>query len=210
MAREEGFGINLCYRASMLVSTQRQSPYKFGNGAAEDEPCVYENVWETESDTGVQRLTIAPDGNHIKLLQNLLDALPEPMWLLYVLVVPRGEEDAGRYQSPIPLSRNNVKEFLSNFGDLLEKDGRQNLWIRSAFEEAMVVYDRHNLLYAYGRMPELISILRRDGLKEVQSGSIAVPSPHSHHYHASFDGEEMRLLNSFEWHWTPLQEQDQR
>jgi hypothetical protein len=194
----------------MLTPSETQTLYKFGNGGAEDRPSFYANAWAREDLSGTERLTIAPRADHIGLLKNLLDAVPEPMWLLYVLVVPRGEGEAGRYQSPGPLSREEVKKFLVDFGYFLERDGRQNLWIRSESGAAMLVYDRHNLIYAYGHLPEFVSILVRQGLNEVQPNSIVVPDPHSHHYHAVFDSDAERLLDSLEWQRTPLREQDQR
>jgi hypothetical protein len=74
----------------------------------------------------------------------------------------------------------------------------------------MLVYDRHNLIYAYGPLPEFVAILMRQGLTEVQPDSIVVPDPHSHHYHPVFDSDAERLLNSLEWKRSPLPEQDER
>ena len=194
----------------MPAPSEAQALYKFGNGAAKDLPSVYADVWAREPMSGTERLTIAPSTNHVGLLKDLLDALPEPMWLLSVLVVPRGEGEAGRYQSPEPLSREEVTQLLAGFKDFLERDGRQNVWIRAASGTAMLVYDRHNLIYAYGDLTGFVSILTRHGLTEVPADSITVPDPHSHHYHAAFDSEAGRLLGSLAWNRTPLLEQDQR
>ncbi|HWH60109.1 MAG TPA: hypothetical protein VN682_20950 [Terriglobales bacterium] len=194
----------------MPTPSETQTLYKFGNGSAEDRPSVYANVWAHENLSGTERLIIAPRADHIDLLKVLLDAVPEPIWLLYVLVVTRGESEVGRYQSPRPLSREETTKFLADFGCFLESDGRQNLWVRSESGAAMLVYDRHNLIYAYGNLPEFVTILMRQGLTEVQQDSIVVPDPHSHHYHAVFDLDAERLLNSLEWQRTPLREQDKR
>lgn len=194
----------------MFAPSETQTLYKFGNGGAEDQPSVYANVWAHENLSGTERLIIAPRADHIGLLNNLLDAVPEPMSLLYVLVVPRGKGEAGRYQSPGPLSREDVTKFLLDFGYFLERDGRQNLWIRSDSGAAMLVYDRHNLIYAYGHFPEFVPILMRQGLTEVQPESIVVPDPHSHRYHPVFDSDAEWLLDSLEWQRSPLREQDER
>lgn len=170
---------------------------------------MYQNVWASEDLSGTVRLIIAPRTDYIGLIGKLLDGMPEPIWLLYVLVVPRREGEAGRYQSAEPQSREQVRRFLSEFGTFLENDGRQNLWIRSESGAAMLVYDRHNLIYAYGHLTEWSLILLRAGLNEVARDLIAVPDPHSHHYHSAFDSEAERLLGSLDWDRTPLLEQDE-
>jgi hypothetical protein len=81
---------------------------------------------------------------------------------------------------------------------------------RSVADGAMLVYDRHNLIYAYGHLEEWKLLLRQIGMKEVAGAAIKVPVPHSHHYHEFFDEEEHRLLNFMPWHQNPLREQDQR
>ncbi|MGI4830308.1 MAG: hypothetical protein ACRYFU_19220 [Janthinobacterium lividum] len=194
----------------MPAHPEPKSLYKFGNGEADDSPLVYANVWASEAVSGTARLTIAPHTNHVGLLKELLSVMPEPMWLLYLLVVPRGKSNAGRYQSPEPLSRENVTRFLSEFEDFLEKDGRHHLWIRAESGAAMLVYDRHNLIYAYGDVPAFVTKLMQQGLSEVQPDAITVHDPHSHHYHAAFDSQAEKILDFVQWHWTPLRDQDQR
>ena len=115
----------------MLAPAQPQPLYKFGNGALEDQPWMYQNIWALEHLASTDRLIIAPRIDYICLIESLLDVMPEPIWLLYVLVVPRGEGEAGRYQSAEPQSREHVRRFLSEFRAFLENDGRQNLWLLS-------------------------------------------------------------------------------
>jgi hypothetical protein len=175
-----------------------------------DQPWTYENVWAIEELSGTQRLVIAPRFGHPGILGRLIEIMPEPMWLLYVLVVPRGEGDAGRYQGSEPQSHEQVRRFLDEFETFLETDGRQNLWIRSETGSAMLIYDRHDLIYGYGPIDEWKEILKQVGLNEVPSASIKIPDPHSHHYHASLDAEASRLLAYFGWHHTPLRDEDLR
>jgi hypothetical protein len=192
----------------MLAPKQAHALYKFGDGMPDDQPWTYQNVWAVEELSGAQRLVIAPRSGHASILEQLIEIMPEPMWLLYVLVVPRGEGDAGRYQSSESQTREQVLRFLGEFQIFLETDGRQNLWIRSESNSAMLIFDRHDLIYGYGPITEWKETLKQMGLIEVPSASIKIPDPHSHHYHASLDAEERRLLAYLEWHQTPLRDQD--
>ena len=74
--------------------------YKFGwlpNGQ-EEEPYQYPDVWVRESSDRMDRLAIAPRSGYVNLLADLASVLEEPFLLLYVLVVPRGQAEPGRYQ----------------------------------------------------------------------------------------------------------------
>jgi hypothetical protein len=62
----------------MLAPSETQTLYKFGDGGAEDQPSVYANAWAREELSGTERLTIAPRADHIALLNDLLDAVPDP------------------------------------------------------------------------------------------------------------------------------------
>ena len=64
---------------------------------------------------GVERLVIAPGAAPMGLLRELLPLLPEPLWVLYVLVTPRSEAAAGRYQSAKPHTREEVLALLERF-----------------------------------------------------------------------------------------------
>jgi hypothetical protein len=70
----------------------------------------------------------------------------------------------------------------------------------------MLIYDRHNVIYAYGPLDAFREVLAAEGLKEVPS--VCFPSPHSHHYHQSLDSEEERLLQYWDWQRSPLKESD--
>src|ERR1700733_8033167 len=105
---------------------------KFGNLEFEDQEWKYENVWATEETSGGgNRLVIAPAKRQTDTLLALLKDMTGPFWLLYFLVVPRGNGQLGRYQSPEPQTEASVKTFLHDFSTFLEKDGRHNLWIAS-------------------------------------------------------------------------------
>ena len=60
----------------------------------------------------------------------------------------------------------------------------------------MLIYDRDNLIYAYGHLEERKLLLHGIGMKEVKSTGIDFPVPHSHHYQELLDTErEHRLLS---------------
>ena len=178
--------------------------YKFGavNGAQE-RSYQYSDTFALERTSGPERLVIAPSGQHVLLLCDLLSVMPEPFGVLYVLVVPRGQAEAGRYQIANPASRSEVESFLNTF---LEQDARHHIWIASAITSDLVVYDNHNVIYAYGRLSEFVHRLVKRGFKKEEA--VRFPSPHVHKYNAIFDQDQGRLLNHWEWKRLPLQESD--
>src|SRR5271157_4424815 len=78
---------------------------------------------------GVERLVIAPGSAPVGLLRELLTLLPEPVWVLYVLITPRSEAPAGRYQSATAHPRDEVVTLLDRFENFFARDGRHNLWL---------------------------------------------------------------------------------
>lgn len=182
--------------------------YKFGwlsgelNDGLSDERFEYPNIWAREKTSGPDRLVIAPSSHFTQLLQNLAECLQPPFLLLYVLAIPRGGSEPGRYQSNHTFSAIQLRQFLSNYSNFLEQDARHNLWIRSDSGDGMLVYDRHNVIYAYGPLERFIAALKSEGLTE--SKEVRFPDPHAHHYHVEFDVEERAILKNEEWTVSPL------
>jgi hypothetical protein len=187
--------------------------YKFGRvyGELQDSPSdehyEYPNAWAREKTSGPDRLVIAPRSGYTELLVKLANCLLEPFDLLYVLVVRRGQHEEGRYQSDYSFSAVQLREFLRKYSDFFEKDGRHNLWIRSTSGEGLLVYDRHNVIYAYGPLDQFTLSLVSSGLAE--SKDVHFHSAHAHHYHANFDADENRLLTEEEWTISPLRPGDE-
>ena len=154
---------------------------------------------------GVERLVIAPGAAPIGLLRALLPLLPEPLWVLYVLITPRSDAAAGRYQSATPRTRAEVLALLDRFENYLAEDGRHNLWL-AAPPAGQLVFDRHEVIYAYGPIAEMVARLKEKNLAEVDM--IRVPVPHSHHFHEAMDAEESAVLGHWEWVQSELQETD--
>lgn len=133
--------------------------------------------------------------------------MSEPLGILYVLAVPRGGSEPGRYESTSPVSKQQAVELLEHFRDYLENDGRHHIWVASMSSGDLLVYDRHNVIYAYGPLPEYENVLAGSGLKKAES--VLFPSPHPHHYHAVFDQDERDLLGYWEWKRSPLRDSDE-
>jgi len=180
--------------------------FKFGFLNPEAQEFSYPGVWAEEKTIGPSRLVIAPKSDHVELLLQLIAVMPEPFLLLYVLVVPRGGSEAGRYECPEPQSQLATAEFLEDFRNYLELDGRHHLWIRSNVNGSMLVYDRHNVVYAYGGLEGIEEVLLSAGLQK--TNSVRFPAPHVHQYNEHFDRDEHRLLLQWPWVHTQLREQD--
>jgi hypothetical protein len=66
--------------------------------------------------------------------------------------------------------------------------------------------DRHEVIYAYGKIAEIVARLKEKKFAEVDM--IRVPVPHSHHFHEELDGDEQAMLEHWEWMHSELQETD--
>lgn len=170
-------------------------------------PVRYPNVWSRETTRGPDRLRIGPSARHVEVLLSLAELWEHDYYLLYILLIPRlGTRAPGRYQSPGPLTFDQVTTFCRRFAPFLEGDGRHHFWIGSADNAGLLVYDQHDWIYAYGDLPAYIRALEDDGFTE---GKIQLPVPHSHSYLAEFDASEDELATYWEWKYFPLQPGDE-
>jgi hypothetical protein len=151
---------------------------KFGAGAEPHDPYQYSNTFERELATdGQERLLIGPSRGHVDVMIELIECLPEPLRLLYILVVPRnGQHDAGRYEAARELSIDETASFIREFRDFLESDGRHHLWVANP-GHGTIVYDRHDVLYAYGSLNRFQDVLEANGFTE---GKVEIPNIHWH------------------------------
>jgi hypothetical protein len=169
---------------------------------------VYPNEFCVETTpSGTQRICITSSSGYVDLLLALAAALPEPFFVLYILVVPRrtGETNAARYQSN-EISHAELKAFFERFEDYLENDGRHHVWAHSPQNSATLVYDNHDVIYCYGPLQIFSAILGNNGFKTVDQ--IQCLGPHSHCYNEEFDNYEEEALKFFNWTKSPLQPQD--
>jgi len=182
---------------------------KFSNhvvDSPESSPLKRARRWRRERVGNEERLLIVVDGNGIELLVELSVPLGDPLGVLYELLVPRnGEHKQGRYQSPRPLTRLEVLGLLERHADFLTGDGRHNLWIAGLDGTRQLVYDQHELLFAYGDIAAYEKILMRLGYVE---GELELPRPHSHYYNAEYDEAESRMLEEFDWLHFPAEAEE--
>ena len=183
-------------------------PPKLGSGDLEHSvPFAFSDVWTHETVKGVDRLRIGPSKNYVELLLTLANLWQDWCRILYVLLVPRlCKRDPGRYEAPDCLSMEEVERFCRRFKHYLEGDARHHLWISSANDAGLLVYDRHQWIYAYGDLASYLDVLKELGYVE---GSTKLPSPHTHHYNAAFDAEEDELIAYWDWIKKPLQPEDE-
>lgn len=161
--------------------------------------------------------SVVPSGEGQKILagipagdptafQHLVSSLEPPYFLLYVLHTPRGEGSAGRYQSPA-LSPPQFEEFMQWFGSYLSSDARFDIWAHSAAEQATVVWDRHDQLFAYGPIAKYSAALDALGFGH---GDAGISFAHQHHYRPEFDAAAQEILRSLPWTFSPLRPEDEQ
>ncbi len=164
-------------------------PHKFSHMVGtESVPYVYPNVWEVEQTTEPEHLIIASSAEQIELMLELTKLLSESFGVLYVLTVPHGSgSEPGRYQNVQPSTRTEMETLLKRFRRYFESDARHHLWVTSLPSSALLVYDNHNVIYAYGPLDEFKEVLRASDLTE---GQVRFPFPHAHNYNSEFDEDE--------------------
>lgn len=156
--------------------------------------------------TGNTRLVVGVPSKNAKIFTHLVDSLAPPYLLLYVLHTPRSEDQAGRYQSP-ELDSQGLHNFLDRFSCFLSLDARHDIWAYSPSENATIVWDRHNLIYAYGPVQRFSSILTEIGFS---TGAPNASFPHQHHYRKELDIDAAALLSALDWQYTPLHPEDEQ
>lgn len=170
--------------------------------------------WEKHSHRRVFHLPEAVDASP-RIIAGVPDSDPEvmlrlartlegPLILLYVLHTSRGEAETGRYQSP-DLDRAELEGFFDEFWQFLSTDARFDLWVHAPDASATLVWDRHDLLHAYGPLDRFAAELEALGF---EPGQPEVPAHHAHHYHAEQDALAKRLIARFDWRCSPLRPED--
>ena len=164
-------------------------------------------VFQVDKRVGhMSKIIATAPGSDPLVFHRLSECLEPPLILLYLLHTPRGEGEAGRYQSP-DLTRSALKVFLERFDGFLRADARFDLWVHSPADHATVVWDRHNLIHAYGRTDCVARTLRSIGFHE---GEPIIPTPHTHYYHQAFDTDAKAVISYFPWVRSVLQPGDEQ
>jgi hypothetical protein len=167
------------------------------------------NVWERREEEGIRpRLVIGPADGHISLILALTQGLDTHFCPLYILKIPNNAAELGRYQGEW-MSHEELGEFLTEFRDLFERDGRHELWLGATWDgrvDTMIAYNEHQLIHAYGPLDRFEPILATRGL--LQTDYVPIPCPHEHHYRTELACEIEKLMSSRSWRWSPLLEAD--
>lgn len=155
---------------------------------------------------GRSRLVIGVPGGDSAVLGALAERLSEPLLVLYVLHTPRGEGEAGRYESE-EIDHRALRAFLDRYTTYLASDGRFDLWVISPETGALLAWDRHNFLHAYGSIDEFAATLRGLGFQE---GELPPLDGHMHYYRQEFDPDAGAILSAFDWYRKPLRPEDEQ
>lgn len=122
----------------------------------------YGNLYFAQPCGDGHRLVIGPSIDHVDLLIELAGELQgNPWFVLYVLLVPRrGNREPGRYQSEPFTEFASLASFLQSFRAFFEGDGRHHIWVGSASNDGTLVYDQHNVIFAYGPLAKFKEVLK--------------------------------------------------
>jgi hypothetical protein len=189
--------------ASEAATLYRLGHLVEGEEVEHSHPAVFRLPAETSPS---RRIVVGVPGSDPVVLLRLAQCLEDPLYVLYILHTPRGEAEPGRYQST-ELSRDDLTDFIEEFRPFLMGDGRFDLWVYSPSQKATIAWDRHNLLYAYGPLDSYEAALHDMGF---EPGEPVAPAPHSHHYRPELDPLAARIIERFDWHWTPLRPGDEQ
>ena len=165
----------------------------------------YGSIYFRDVHENYERLVIGATRGHVNLMEELCSGWSGNWYALYVLVISRTGRKEGRYQSQIFEQLLDLQIFNGMHQDFIEGDGRHHYWIGSTSNEGNLVFDEHNVIFAYGDLDAYEEKLKSKGFKEER---FWFPVPHRHHYHATNDQKEDDLFEAQEWELFPLQEQD--
>ncbi len=155
---------------------------------------------------GSVRLHIGLPKVSTSIFRTLAALMAGPFYVLYVLHTPRGEGEAGRYQSEA-ISDTKLADFLAHFERFLSCDARHDIWVKSRDSTDLIIWDRHNSIFAYGDLPRFKRTLSALGFSP---GEIPPLGIHTHYYREEFDGEAHAMLEALDWRWTPLRPEDEQ
>jgi len=167
----------------------------------------YGNIYFCQPCGDSERLVIGPTDSQIELLDNLAAMYSSRRYyLLYVLLVSHARRDLGRYQSPLIDTHENLQLFLRAFQEFFEGDGRHHMWVASPDSDDLLIYDQHNVIFAYGNLGRFESVLNDRGYRNKE---FWFPSPHSHWYPPVNVNTEDELMAYFDWQYFDLQPGDE-
>jgi hypothetical protein len=66
---------------------------------------------------------------------------------------------------------------MAEFAEFLTEDGRHDLWLHSPRTDATLVWDRHDLIYAYGPLEQFRAVPKESLLREGQVDGPQIRTP---------------------------------
>ncbi len=154
-----------------------------------------------------ERLVIGPSDNHLDMMVALAGTWStQEFYVLYVLLISHTGSQPGRYQSPLFESFEDLQMFLYSYEQFLQTDGRHHLWIGSPTNDGLLIYDQHDVIFAYGDLSRYESVVKGQSFSE---RDFWFPVPHGHNYPATNAKPEEELLRHFDWRYSPLKEGDE-
>ncbi len=147
-------------------------------------------------DTPYPKVLFATDDGYINLIRECLEIMPEPFNVMYLLIRSMNNIEGGRYCTDKPMSLTELNAFLDKFGEFLEGCGRHHIWFISDDPDTFLVYDHHNMIFAYGQQESFLNLLRSKNYKEHEP---TIPFPHYHGFNDTFGLDERDVLASREW-----------
>ena len=167
----------------------------------------YGSIYFREPCGDSERLVIGASKKPIALLDKLSGCFSsEVTYALYVLLVSRLGHPSGRYQSPLLDTHEDLQVFLYTFQEYFESDGRHHLWIGAPDGSAMLVFDQHDVIFAYGDLDAFERVLIDEGYTPKD---FWFPAPHGHSYNPENDKYEDEIMSHFDWVRTDLQDGDE-
>lgn len=161
-------------------------------------PYDYGNRYFRQPCGKTERLVIGASHSNIKLLDKLASLFPTPRYqVIYVLLFSSFDDQAnGRYLSPIIEGHEDLQMFIWTFQNFFEGDGRHHLWIAAADSGDFLVYDHHDVIFAYGDLAAVERTLAEAGFTNAE---FWFPAPHHHSFPPANADTEEAVRNYFDW-----------
>jgi hypothetical protein len=168
--------------------------------------------WERQvGNAGDTRLIVSVPPDRLRMVHiALLKALEPPLALLYRRCVfrqapkPNGSPPEDFLAHELTLQE--ILVALANAADLIWHDARCEVWVRGRMGE-QIVLDQDGLLYAYPDDPVFREALDHVGVPEQHVEVLLDRDYVKHHYHASCDELEERLIRDL--YMVPVAPQEQ-
>lgn len=171
----------------------------------EDTEFQYDDIYQVQKFPTWSRVAIGANNQQIPLILEIAKSWQGPFGVLYVLVTPRLGHQPGRYQNPEPCDFDAIELFAYTFQEYFERDGRHHLWLMDLPSNSQLVYDNHDIIYAYGDVERYTQFLDKKGFSRKD---VRIACPHSHYFNQELDSYEDEIMKYWDWKYFPLQKQD--